>query len=1244
MIPCLANLSFSARRLVTALWMLTTAAGAAELPPQPPPEFITNVAQISLPSATNFPARRLVTARLQGTVLIGGNFGGVAVLDGSPNLRLLPATTAGIPWERGQRIQIQGPCVLDGTNLLLEPRSLIENDGLHSMNEQSAGLWLAAGKQPLRVRYFNRIGERGLEIYMAGPGLPRQRIPVLMLSHAQTNQADGQLVWTPGLTFKCFAGDWSEMPDFNRLPPVTNGVAADFDIQVSGREDYFGLQFDGSLEIPRAGFYTFSCISDDGSLVDIGVPNVSITPDGRVTLPVLPRLAAGELLDGKMDKFCATIDGVVTFVARDNVGLELELSSGRGRATVTLLSQINLDPQWLIGARVSASGICESVFTPEGYRVAGRLTVGSEDNLQVLELPKRVWDLQTVLNASRVGAELLTNNQPGLVRVRGIWDTNMASGWAGIRDGSGEIYLNSGNALPFETFAHVEALGVAGLVETRPVLRCFAARELPAAYDPNELPLLTTIEEVKQMSRGEAKRGYPVKVRGVITFIWPNAGFFLQDATWSVDVRMGTNVTGELPQIGDFWEVEGETLAEFAPDILARHAVRLGPGILPDPVHPNWMQLMDGSMDAQYIEVQGVVLAVDGNALSLMTRSGRIKVQLPENPTAMLEKLQGALVRVRGCVIPGRDVNTQEVKLGEFELRNASVTVDEPAPQDPFALPLKHATDLLLFDSHASPIQRAKIKGLVLQQHDGVTFLMDRSNGVRIITESPAQLHPGDQIEAVGFPDLSGPSPAFNDALVRRLDHHSLPEAMPLPADDLLAGRYDSTRVAIEGTLVSQRLSGSEQIFEMHSGSQPWLARLSLHSEPVSRFALGSILKLTGVYAGQGGDRARGRDIDSFELLLNSPADALVMRSPAWWTARHAFAVVGALLAVLLLAVVWIGALHRQVEDRTSALKSEIEDHKLTELQLEKKTHMLTREIEERLRVEAEVERGHKQLLITSRLAGMAEVATSVLHNVGNVMTSVNVLSASIVDLVRDSKISSVARLGELLGKNRKALDRFVIEDERGRKIPDFVAQLGAHLTEEQSLLLQKVRVLNENIHHINEIVAMQQDYAKASGMLETLPPEDVVEDALRMHGESLKRHGIQLIRDYEQIPPMTLDRHKVLQILFNLFENAKYACIQGGTPDKKITVQLRQTATGFVRLTVSDNGMGIAPENLTRIFGQGFSTRKDGHGFGLHSSVLTAQDMGGSLTAHSAGPGKGAAFLLEIPVAPRRESSPRRN
>jgi signal transduction histidine kinase len=1114
------------------------------------------------------------------------------------------------------------------------------------MFEDSAGLWLGAGNQPIRVRYFNRTGDRGLEVYIAGPGMPRERVPQSMLCHIVTNAATGALSWTSGLTFKCYQGDWTVLPDFSVMTPSFEGVVSNFDIGISGRADDFGLQFDGLVDIPRPGFYVLSCASDDGSVLEMGEVGATIRPAGALALPDLPRLAAGQLVKDNVDPFCAILEGVATFVVRDAEGLRLELSSGRGRAEVQLLSPLNAEPEWLIGARVSARGVCESVFTPEGYKVAGKLSFCSAENLQVLDLPKRFWDLQPVLSAGQVRERLAAGHEPVLVRVQGILETNIAGGRARIRGDSGDMYLTGSDALQFQAGTLVEALGVAEPENSQPTMQCYAVRNALAETGSatNQLRLLSTVEATKQMSRDEANLGYPVKVRGVITFVWPDAGFFLQDGTWSIDVRMATNLTKRFPSIGEYWEVEGKTFAAFAPDILATHATRLGEGTLPEPVHPIWTQLLDGSMDTQYIEVEGVVLSVQGSIFNLLTRGGRLKVNLPEDSDLMLAKFQGARVRVRGCLIPGRDPTTQQVKLGEFDLRNASVCVDEPAPADPFALPLKHATDLLLFDSHASQIQRTKIQGVVLQQRDGVAFLMDRSNGVRVVAESATNLLPGDAIEAVGFPDLNGPSPVFNNALVRLLSHASLPPAAPLPVDRLLDGHYDSTRVAIEGTLLSQRNSGVDQIFEMRTGPRLWFALLPVPAGALPELALGSSLKLTGVYAGEGGDRTRGRDLDSFELLLDSPRDVLVVRSPSWWTARHAVGVAGALLAVLLLAAIWIGALRRRVEERTRALKSEIEDHKHTELELEEKTRMLTREIEERLRSEAEVERGHKQLLVTSRLAGMAEVATSVLHNVGNVMTSVNVLSDSIAGLVRDSKISSVARLGTLLSENQKDLNRFITEDERGRKIPDYVGQLGAHLADEHALLLSKVKVLNENIHHINEIVAMQQNFAKVSAMLETLPPEEVAEDALRMHGESLKRHGIQLVREFEKIPPVTMDRHQVLQILFNLLENAKYACLQDGAPGKKIVMSLKRTVTGHVRLTVSDNGMGIPPENLARIFGQGFSTRKDGHGFGLHSSILAAQDMGGTLTAQSEGQGKGAVFTLEIPLVLRREPPPKRN
>jgi signal transduction histidine kinase len=301
---------------------------------------------------------------------------------------------------------------------------------------------------------------------------------------------------------------------------------------------------------------------------------------------------------------------------------------------------------------------------------------------------------------------------------------------------------------------------------------------------------------------------------------------------------------------------------------------------------------------------------------------------------------------------------------------------------------------------------------------------------------------------------------------------------------------------------------------------------------------------------------------------------------------------------------------------------------------------LLQREIEERKRIELKMERTHQQLLTTSRLAGMAEVATYVLHNVGNVLNSVNLLGAAIANDIHDSQVGGVRKLADLLASKGQDLGRFLTDDPQGLKIPSYLKRLGVHLAQEQSDLNRKVEFLIENIEHIKEIVATQHAYAKVSEVLEDVRLEDIVEDALRMQGEILAHHNIKLLRDYGKAPRLMVDRHKVLQILFNLLQNAKHACDKSDTEEKQITVRIRASDDQHVGVGVLDNGIGIATENLSRIFAQGFSTRKDGHGFGLHSSVLMAQDMRGTLKVFSAGPGKGAAFTLELPLTPKADES----
>jgi two-component system, sensor histidine kinase ChiS len=273
-----------------------------------------------------------------------------------------------------------------------------------------------------------------------------------------------------------------------------------------------------------------------------------------------------------------------------------------------------------------------------------------------------------------------------------------------------------------------------------------------------------------------------------------------------------------------------------------------------------------------------------------------------------------------------------------------------------------------------------------------------------------------------------------------------------------------------------------------------------------------------------------------------------------------------------------------------------------------------------------------RQLLETSRQAGMAEVATSILHNVGNVLNSVNVSSGLILDNIQKSKLTSLTKAVALLETHKSDLSDFLEKDPKGKQLLTYLGKLDANLAHEQKEILKEVQTLQANIFHIKEIVAMQQDYARVSGVVETLHIEDVVEDALRLNSGALDRHSIKLVREYGEMQAMSIDKHKVLQILVNLIRNAKHSFDDIGGNEKQITLRITES-NHRLQIAITDNGIGIPAENLLRIFNHGFTTKKDGHGFGLHSGALTAKELGGTLTAFSEGTGRGSKFTLELPI-----------
>jgi PAS domain S-box-containing protein len=297
-------------------------------------------------------------------------------------------------------------------------------------------------------------------------------------------------------------------------------------------------------------------------------------------------------------------------------------------------------------------------------------------------------------------------------------------------------------------------------------------------------------------------------------------------------------------------------------------------------------------------------------------------------------------------------------------------------------------------------------------------------------------------------------------------------------------------------------------------------------------------------------------------------------------------------------------------------------------------------DITERKEAEKEREELHRKLVVASRQAGMADVATGVLHNVGNVVNSLNISASVVRDRTRNLKIREFRRAVELAAAHGDDLPGFLTRDANGRHWFPFLVELSRYQSTAQEELDAELRKLDESVQHVLRIVSLQQSFARAGGISEPVRVPDVLDDALRMHEASMKRHGIDVVREYADPPVVVLDKHKLMQVILNLVSNGKHALRDAPRKDgKRLAIRCSAPAPGRIRVEVEDNGVGIPQDNLNRIFNYGFTTKKAGHGFGLHSSALVAKEMGGSLTARSDGPGTGAIFVLEILAEPKRLS-----
>ncbi len=448
-----------------------------------------------------------------------------------------------------------------------------------------------------------------------------------------------------------------------------------------------------------------------------------------------------------------------------------------------------------------------------------------------------------------------------------------------------------------------------------------------AAGSNTALPILTTAEAVRNLPPTEAVRGYPVRLRGVMTVRRMIPEGILQDLTSAVYTYFDASQSWQLRN-GDYCDLSGVTApGGFASIVRMKSVNILGRGAYPEPLHPDYAQLAGGSMDCQWVELQGLVSRIlDERHFELIIKGGLVTAEVQANSDmTVLAGLSNALVRVRGAVIPGRNEAGEATKEVYLWIPSTdSISVDQDPSADPFQAPVKQVAELSRFDANPNYHQFTRVCGQILLMSGSTLYFTDGTNSLQIQPKYVTRLVPGDLVEAVGLPDLLRDPPLLIEAMIRKIGHAALPAPPTLDLDQVSRGAYSGHRVRVEGQLVDARSGYKQGVLVIHSGLRN-LQAIGPVTDPATPLPLiGSRVLLCGVVNATG-------NAGETELLLNSLSDVVCLKLPPFWTQQRVLLLLVILTGTILLAASWILLLRRTVSKRTHALRLEMSERQSAE-------------------------------------------------------------------------------------------------------------------------------------------------------------------------------------------------------------------------------------------------------------------------------------------------------------------------
>ena len=812
---------------------------------------------------------------------------------------------------------------------------------------------------------------------------------------------------------------------------------------------------------------------------------------------------------------------------------------------------------------------------------------------------------------------------------------------------------------------------------------------LPAAA----LPTLTHIEQIRQLTPDEVARGYPVHIRAVVTYysaIGPNflgRDTYMSDATPDLFVQDSTagiwvNLPKDAPPLesGQLVEIDGVTeIPDFAPQIGLPHIQVVGKAPLPVAKRVSLERMLSTAEDSQWVETQGVVRHVsqmDGLlALDVAVAGGRLKAIIPGVRASLPRNLVDAEVRIRGACGAAFNKKLQMVGILLYvpDLRQIDVT---PGVEDPFSKSVQRVEGVARFAPHQSMGHLIRVQGVVtLQDSSKSVYLSDGRTGLHIETTEPVSFKPGDVLDVAGFPRVSDFSLTMEDAICRRIGTQHPAAPLPVSAEELLTGDYDSLPVSVEGTLLAKSLLSGSQALVLKNGRVIFgtFTRESQGASKLTNLAIGSQLRISGICVTGGPENSQNQ---TFHILLQSASGVRVLSSPPWWTVPKALTALGILAVAILGVLAWVVVMQRQamLEQRYQNLVENANDIIFT-LDLKQRVTSLNKAGERLLGYSRrEVGGLHlDRLLAPVWRAKAAETAQRAERGEAFPAQEWELAPKDGPSTPVEVSLQSICRAGRtvgLLGIARDISERKRAEDEMlqakeaaeaaNRAKSEFVANMSHELRtplnvvigysemlqeiveerDEQDLLPDLRRIQTAGKHLlglINDVLDLSK--IEAGKLQLCLEPFDAAPLVYEVTGavRALAEKGdnrLEVECD-EHLGLLLADQVRTRQVLFNLLSNAcKF------TEHGVIRTEARRVASGgaeWVEFCVSDTGIGMTPEQIDRLYhpfvqADASTTRKyGGTGLGLAISRRLSQMMGGVLSVESE-LAKGSAFTVRLP------------